>query len=169
SETTSLDDPRTSVKEPYLPVVGQFRRPLQPAEIASQLGSLRPIFIRTDWERLIGTEIGRTDRGKHEVLGRNRTASQPSLHGQLASMSHSVGKGPLKQDFGSDALKLRSSFKVVRHVRQCLVKMRNRSGKVGQYRRAVIATDEKRAGVSQKAVHVTNQIMRRPNLGRNPE
>lgn len=84
-------------------------------------------------------------------------------------MSHSVGKGTLKHDFGSDASKLRSYFKVLRHVRQCLVKMCNRSGKVGQYRRAVIATDEKGAGVSQNAVHVTNQLMRRPNLRRNPE
>jgi len=47
-------------------------------EIASQSQLLGPILIRTDWKWLIGTEIGGTDGGEHELFRWNWAARQPT-------------------------------------------------------------------------------------------
>jgi len=78
-------------------------------------------------------------------------------------------KGPLQQSFGGDSLKLRSEFKVPRQVRQYFVEMDDSRSKIGQHRRTVSSGYKEGSSVSQNAIHVTNQLMRRTNQKRGPE
>jgi len=66
-------------------------------------------------------------------------------------------------------LKLRSQFKVPRHVRQYFVEMGDSRSKVGQHRRTVSSAYKEGSSVSQNAIHVTNQLMRRTNKKWGPE
>jgi len=78
-------------------------------------------------------------------------------------MGHSIGKRTLKKPLGRDVLKFSSRFKMSRNIGERLVKVLNRGAKIRKARCVVASTDEEGAFVSQDAVHVLYQLMRRPD------
>src|ERR1039457_2497602 len=81
-------------------------------------------------------------------------------------MRHCIGKGTLQHGFRRDALKLRSQFKMPRHVCERFVKMGHSRSEIGQLRRTVCAAYKESSSVPQNVVHVANQLMRRTNQKR---
>lgn len=84
-------------------------------------------------------------------------------------MGHSIGKGTLQHSFGRDPLKFRSHCKVACHICQRFMEMRYSRSKVGQHGRTVSPAYKERSSVSQNAIHMPNQLMRRTNQKRAPE
>ena len=74
------------------------RRPFR--AVTHCLRTLGPLLVRGGGQRLIGTQVGRINLGKNEVLGRHGVPRQAAEHGKLPGVRHDVRQRPLQEPLG---------------------------------------------------------------------
>ena len=109
-------------------------------------------------------DVGRIDPRHDEVLGSHGRAGEPPQHRELSRVGHRVGKRPLKEIFRSRSLERRSLFEMAREIRKRRMESQDFCLEVGPQGRPVLTADEKGPGISEDAVHVADELVRRPHL-----
>src|ERR1700730_12990179 len=79
-------------------------------------------------------------------------------------MGHRVRRRTLKELLCVDVLEFSSRLQVSWYIRKRLVKMLNRGAKIRQCRCAVASANEEGTRISEHAIHVLYQLVRRADL-----